>query len=208
MSAWLWHSKILIHFVTAACLSASKTGFKAGSTSCGLRGNDATKPANHSSCSVRTRCTQVKPEAGLTLSLLSGPSMETSSISSPMLSSLLERSDRWLEQRKCIKPTSTCVWGHADKRSLQGCFICDVYEAFCQLVYTIQYTVKKPVSGPLWRGTTFIQSINVWLLKWNRALWTSEQNTRWAPWANELVNISLTDRELQQADSVSSPKSL
>lgn len=30
----------------------------------------------------------------ITLSLLSGPSMETSSISSPMLNSLLERSDR------------------------------------------------------------------------------------------------------------------
>lgn len=38
---------------------------------------------------------QVKLEGrGLTLSLWSGPSMETSSISSPMLSSLLERSER------------------------------------------------------------------------------------------------------------------
>lgn len=45
---------------------------------------------------LKRQYAQGKPQPGglVTLSLLSGPSMETSSISSPILSSLLERSDR------------------------------------------------------------------------------------------------------------------
>lgn len=38
----------------------------------------------------------VRAGSEVTWLLTSGPSMETSSISSPMLSSLFERSDRWL----------------------------------------------------------------------------------------------------------------
>lgn len=59
------------------------------------------KHQQHGVKDLQDQNSQVRPEPGgrlITLSLLSGPSMETSSISSPMLSSLLDRSDRWLKQ--------------------------------------------------------------------------------------------------------------
>lgn len=66
------------------------------------------KLSGHRHQSFRTHAQQagcVHTGWQLTLSLCSGPSMETSSISSPMLTSLLDKMERWLkttETKRCF----------------------------------------------------------------------------------------------------------